>query len=486
MPSPKLKKRKLENNVLTPDFCVIGAGSGGLSFAAGVVQMGASVVVLERGKMGGDCLNYGCVPSKALIAAAKSFHENVQGLKFGWKASSAKVDFKKVQAHIKNVIAAIAPNDSVERFESLGVRVIKAEGKFVSADTVKAGKQLIKAKRFIISTGSSAFVPDIPGLDSVKYLTNETIFDLKTLPKNLVVIGGGPIGIEIAQSFSRLGSKVLVLEAFTALPKDDPEIVSQLKSTIKKEGVVLKEGVLITEIKKSGRETEIHYKLNGKKYSAKASQLLVAAGRRPNLSSLNLKEAGIESTPRGITVDRFLRTSNKRVFAIGDCIGGYQFTHVAGYHAGLVIRNSIFRLRSTVKTIQIPWVTYTDPEIAHVGFTESELLEQKISHKILSMDLSENDRAHAEHKTNGKIKVLVSPGGNILGVTIMASGAGEMIVPWVLAVQNNLKISAIASLIVPYPTLSEISKKAAGSYFKDKIFSPFMQKTVKFLMRISC
>jgi len=472
-------------DVLTPDFCVIGAGSGGLSFAAGAVQMGASVILLESHKMGGDCLNYGCVPSKALIAAAKSFYENKRGEKFGWHSESAIVDFKKLRAHIKSVIAEIAPNDSVERFEKLGVTVIKAEGQFIDKDTVKAGSKLIKAKRFIISTGSSAFIPNIAGLDSVDYLTNESIFDIQALPKRLVVIGGGPIGVEIAQAFSRLGSNVIILEAFKALPKDDPEIISKLKYILKEEGIDLKEEVSITEIKKSARSIEIHYKINGKQHIAKASHLLIAAGRRPNLSALNLDAADIEYTPRGIAVDKFLRTSNKRVFALGDCIGGYQFTHVAAYQAGLVIRNSIFRLRSTIKTIQIPWVTYTDPEIAHVGFNEVELIEQRISYKVLSMELSENDRAHTEHKTNGQIKIILSPTGNILGATIMASGAGELIIPWVLAIQNNLKISAIAGMIVPYPTMSEISKKVASSYFKDKIFSPYMQKLVKFLMRIT-
>ncbi|MEM6339072.1 MAG: FAD-dependent oxidoreductase [Pseudomonadota bacterium] len=478
-------KSSSSDDFLTPDFCVIGAGSGGLSFAAGVVQMGASVTLIERSEMGGDCLNYGCVPSKALIAAAKSYYEIQKASKFGWSCSSAKVDFKKVQKHVKDTIGKIAPHDSVERFEKLGVHIIKAEAKFLDSETVQAGKQKIRAKRFIISTGSSPFVPDIKGINDVKYYTNETIFDLKTLPKELVIIGGGPIGIELAQSFLRFGSKVTVLEAFSALPKDDKEIVDRLKSTIISEGLDLKEGVEIKEIKKSGRGAEIHFKHNNKKHVIKPSHLLVAAGRRANLDSLNLDSAKIEYTARGIAVDRFLKTSNKRVFAIGDCIGGYQFTHVAGYHAGLAIRNSIFRLRSTIKTIQIPWVTYTDPEIAHVGFTQSELEEQSMDHKVFSMDLSENDRAQAEHKTNGMIKVLVSPSGNIYGATIMGSGAGELILPWAMAIQNNLKISAIAGLIAPYPTMSEISKRVAGEYFKDKIFGPFMQKIVRFLMRIT-
>lgn len=407
--------KELSNSAdfLTPDFCVIGAGSGGLSFTAGAVQMGASVILIERSTMGGDCLNYGCVPSKALIAAAKSYNEIQKSSKFGWSCSSAKVDFKKVQKHVKDTIKRIAPNDSVERFEKLGVHVIKAEASFLDLDTVQAGKQKIRAKRYIISTGSSPFIPDIKGINDIKYYTNETIFDLTTLPKQLVIVGGGPIGIELAQSFLRFGSKVTVLEAFSALPKDDKEIVDRLKSTLIDEGLDLKEGVEIKEIKKSGTGAEIHFKHNNNEYTIKASHLLVAAGRRANLSNLNLESASIEFTPRGIVVDRFLKTSNKRVFAIGDCIGGYQFTHVAGYHASLAIRNSIFRLRSTIKTIQIPWVTYTDPEIAHVGFSQAELEEQSIDHKVFSMDLSENDRAQAEHKTNGMIKILVSSSGNI-------------------------------------------------------------------------
>jgi pyruvate/2-oxoglutarate dehydrogenase complex dihydrolipoamide dehydrogenase (E3) component len=474
-----------ENNVLTPDFCVIGGGSGGLSFAAGAVQMGASVILIERDKMGGDCLNYGCVPSKALISAAKSFHEIQRSELFGWSCASSKVDFKKVQMHVQGTIKRIAPNDSVERFEKLGVKVIKEEASFIDDDTVQAGEYKIKAKRFVISTGSSPFIPDIKGIDDINYLTNETIFDLKTLPKELVIIGGGPIGIELAQSFLRLGSKVTVLEAFSVLPKDDPEVVTILKDSLISEGLELKEGVEIKEINKSGNGCSVHFKHDDKEHVIKANQLLVAAGRRPNLDKLNLELANIKYTPRGIIVDSFLKSSNKRVFAIGDCIGGYQFTHVAGYHAGLVIRNSIFRLRSTIKTIQIPWVTYTDPEISHVGFTEPELKEQNMDYKLLSMKFSENDRAQAEHKVGGMIKVLVTPRGNILGATIIGSGAGELILPWVLAIQNDLKISAIAGLIAPYPTMSEISKRVAGEYYKDKIFSPWMQKIVKFLMRIT-
>lgn len=472
-----------KKEILKPDFCIIGAGSGGLSFAAGAVQMGASVVLLERKKMGGDCLNYGCVPSKALISAAKIAHKIKLAEEFGWSIDKAKVNFKKVHDHVHSVIDAIAPNDSVERFEKLGVHVILKEGKFIDEETIELDNHLIKAKRFIIATGTSPFIPPIKGLPSIPYHTNETIFDLQELPEHLVVIGGGPIGIEMAQSFSRLGSEVTVLEAFSALPKDDPEITSKLKNILNKDGVKIHEHVQISAIEKSKNDILITYKSErGKEEQIIASHVLVATGRRPNIKALDLEKAKINSSPRGIIVNEHLQTSNPKAYAIGDCSGGYQFTHVAGYHAGLAIKNSIFRLRSKVYTQAIPWVTYTDPELAHVGFLESQLKEQNIAYKVLHMGFNENDRAHAERETEGNIKVLVSPKGKIFGTTILGIGAGELIYPWVMAIQNNLNISAIANSIAPYPTLSDLNKRVAGSYYIDKIFSPFMKKIVKGLM----
>lgn len=472
-----------KKEILKPDFCIIGAGSGGLSFAAGAVQMGASVVLLERKKMGGDCLNYGCVPSKALISAAKIAHKIKLAEEFGWSIDKVKVDFKKVHDHVHSVIDAIAPNDSVERFEKLGVHVILREGKFIDEETLELDSQLIKAKRFIIATGTSPFIPPIKGLPSVPYHTNETIFDLQELPEHLVVIGGGPIGIEMAQSFSRLGSKVTVLEAFSALPKDDPEMTSKLKEILNHDGVEINEHVQIDSIEKIKEDIQITYKTQEEeKKKITASHLLVATGRRPNIKDLDLEKAKINSSPRGIIVDEHLQTSNSRVYAIGDCTGGYQFTHMAGYHAGLAIKNSIFRLRAKVQTQAVPWVTYTDPELAHVGFLESQLKEKNISHKVLKMSFNENDRAQAEREIEGNIKVLVSPKGKILGATILGIGAGELIYPWVMAIQNKLNISAIANSIAPYPTLSDINKRIAGSYYTDKIFSPLMNKIVKGLM----
>lgn len=471
--------------ILKTDFCVIGAGSGGLSFAAGAAQMGASVILMERKKMGGDCLNYGCVPSKALLAAARLMHQAKEAENITDNALLPKVDFRKVHDYVHSVIAAIAPHDSVERFEKLGVKVIREEGKSLDESTVETATRLIKAKRFIISTGSSPFVPLIEGLAAVPYYTNESIFDLTELPVHLVVIGGGPIGMEMAQAFNRLGSKVTILEALTALPKDDQEITAKLKALLTAEGIDIKENVSIAAIKQKNTDIELTITLADKTTNLVASHIIIATGRRPNVQNFNPEAAKVNYSPRGIVVDEHLRTSNRRIYAIGDCTGGYQFTHVAGYHAGLVIRNSIFRLGAKVQTQAIPWVTYTDPELAHVGFLESQLQNKKITYKALNMAFTENDRAQAEKRTEGHIKVLVSPKGYVLGATILGLHAGELIYPWVIAIQNGLKISALANSIAPYPTLSDINKRAAGSFYADKLFSPFMQRIVKLIMKIT-
>lgn len=475
--------------ILRPDFCVIGGGSGGLSFAAGASQMGAGVVLIESKKMGGDCLNSGCVPSKALIAAAKMGHKIINADDFGWsipKTRKSRVDFQKVHDHVHTVIKTIAPHDSVERFEKLGVHVILEEGHFTDATTLETDTYVIHAKRFVIATGSIPFIPPIPGLKDVPFYTNESIFDLTTLPDHLVVIGGGPIGIEMAQAFRRFGSKVTVLEAFSALPKDDPDMTAILKNILIDEGITLHEHAMISAIHPHEKGTQIQYQTSDlRKRIVTPSHILVATGRRPHIQNLNLNAANIKFSPRGIEVSPQLRTSNPKVYAIGDCTGGYQFTHVAGYHAGLVIRNSIFKLGTKVETQAIPWVTYTDPELAHVGFLESQLQEKNIAYRVLHMGFEENDRAQAEKFTAGGIKVLVSPKGHVLGATILGSQAGELIYPWVMAVQNKLKLSAITSSIAPYPTLSDISKRVAGSFYTPKIFNPTIQRFVKFMMRWS-
>jgi pyruvate/2-oxoglutarate dehydrogenase complex dihydrolipoamide dehydrogenase (E3) component len=465
------------------DICVIGAGSGGLSVAAAASQFGENVVLIERGEMGGDCLNYGCVPSKALLAAGKHAHAFTSGEAFGIAAQKPKVDFGKVHDHVHSVIGAIAPHDSQERFEGLGVTVIRETGRFVDGETVEAGETRIKARRFVIATGSSPAAPPIPGLDAVDYLTNETLFNNKTLPDHLLVIGGGPIGMEMAQAHRRLGAKVTVLEAFQPLGKDDPELTSIVLDHLRNEGIDIRAGVKITNISQSAKGITIALEEDGKATSLTGSHLLVAAGRKPNVDKLNLDVAGIEHDKRGIKVDDSLRTSNRKVYAIGDVAGGLQFTHVAGYQAGLVVRAILFRLPVKNETRFIPWVTYTDPELAHIGLTEAQAQEQGIGHKVLRWHFKDNDRAQAERRTSGMIKAVVSSKGDILGCSIVAPNAGELIQPWALAMSSKLKIKAMIDMVAAYPTLTEVSKRAATSYYADLPSKPLIRKVIGFLKR---
>ncbi len=470
------------SKVTKTDLCVIGGGSGGLSVAAGAAQMGAKVVLIEKGKMGGDCLNYGCVPSKSLIAAAHVAETVRRGGQFGVNGHAPTIDFARVHDHIHEVIAAIAPHDSVERFEGLGVSVIQAAARFTGLREVEAGGERIRARRFVIATGSSAAVPPVPGLADVPFLTNETIFDLIERPAHLIVIGGGPIGAELAQAYRRLGAEVTLLEMYTVLGKDDPDVTAVVRRRLAEEGIKIREGIAVTAVERQGNGVAVTLEHSGHSERLAGSHLLVAAGRRPNVTGLGLEAAGVEAGPQGIRVDRRLRTSNRRIFAIGDVTGGYQFTHVAGYHAGIVIRNALFKLPAKVDDRAVPWVTYTDPEIAHVGMTEAQARERygdKV--RVLTWSFAENDRAQAERTTEGLVKVVVGKRGRILGASLAGPGAGELLQPWVLAIGQGLKIGAMATLIAPYPTLGEINKRAAGSYYSGSLFSERARRIVRFL-----
>lgn len=474
--------------ILKPDLCVIGAGTGGLVVAAGASQMGAETVLIERGEMGGDCLNFGCVPSKSMIAAAAVAQTMREAEPFGIRRQEPDIDFGRVQDHVRDVVAAIAPHDSVARFEGLGVRVIRAHATFTGADEVQAGEFTIRARRFVVATGSSPFVPPIPGLDAVPFLTNETVFDNRSLPSHLVVIGGGPIGIELAQAHRRLGARVTVVEMATLLPKDDPEFVEFVRRRLRHEGVEMREGAGVTAVARSEAgisETgiDVTVERDGESERLEASHILVAAGRRPNVADLGLEAAGIAHSARGIEVDARLRTGNRRVFAVGDVTGGLQFTHVAAHHAGIVLRNALFRLPAKVETRAVPWVTYTDPELAHVGMTEAASREGGRKFRVLRFALGENDRAVAERAGEGLIKVVTARNGRVLGASIVAPRAGELILPWVMAVRERMKIGALASVIAPYPNLSEISKSVAGTYYTPKLFGSGTRKLVRFLAR---
>ncbi len=468
-------------NRIKTDICVIGGGSGGLSVAAGAVQMGATVVLLEGHKMGGDCLNYGCVPSKALIASAKRAHEGSRNVEFGVANVSPAVDYAATKDHVDEVIATIAPLDSVERFEGLGVKVIEEFGRFISKTEVQAGDTIIEARRFVVATGSAPFVPPIDGIDAVDVYTNENIFDLRERPEHLIVVGGGPIGMEMAQAHIRLGSKVTVIEGAKALGNDDPEMAAIVLENLRAEGIEIVEGAQAEKI--SGNEGEVTVHTSSGDFSG--SHILMAVGRKVNTDKLDLDKGGIAHDRRGLKVGDDLRSvTNKRVYAAGDVAGGLQFTHVAGYHAGVLIRSLLFALPSKQKTAHIPWATYTEPELAHVGLTEAQAKKKYgAGLEVVRFDLHHNDRLIAERKNKGLIKVMVAKGRPV-GVSIAGHSAGELIGMWAMAIANNLKMSAVANTVLPYPTIGEVNKRAAGAYFSPRLFeSDTVKRVVGFVQR---
>ncbi|WP_306026856.1 NAD(P)/FAD-dependent oxidoreductase [Stappia sp. MMSF_3263] len=471
--------------ILTPDICVIGAGSGGLSVAAAAAAFGVETVLVEKGEMGGDCLNYGCVPSKALIAAGKAAHHAAHSVELGVGAPGVEVDFAAVNDHVRSVIAAIAPHDSQERFEGLGITVLRASARFRDADTVVAGETEIRARRFVVATGSSPLVPPIPGLDTVPFDTNETIFTRRECPSHLLVIGGGPIGLELAQAHRRLGARVTVVEAAKALAKEDPSLAAIVIEALREEGVEFLEQAKVTQA--SGSAGDIHLMLEDASGTREISgtHLLLAAGRKANVEGLGLEEAGIAFDRRGISVGADLRTTNRRVYAIGDVAGGLQFTHVAGYHAGIVIRALLFRLPAKENRDIIPWVTFTDPEIGHVGLTADEARGRYGAErvKVLEAPFSGNDRAQAERHTRGLVRLVVGKGGKVVGGDAVGAGAGEIVNMLSLIVARGLTVRDIAGFVSPYPSLSEAVRRAAISYYAESARNPWIRRLVRFLAR---
>ena len=464
---------------MTFDIAVIGGGSAGLSVAAAAAQFGQSVVLFEKDAMGGDCLNTGCVPSKAMLAAAKAAESHRKSDGFGIAGHEPGVDFAAVMNHVQRVIASIAPHDSQARFESLGVKVVRAHAKFIGPQTVEAGGDTYEARRIVIATGSRAAVPPIPGLEAVPFFTNETIFRNTVLPSHLIIIGGGPIGLELAQAHRRLGAQVTVLEAQEPLGRDDPELAAVVIEALKHEGVAIKAQARIERIDKAAGGVRVQ--LAGDERIV-GSHLLVAAGRRANVDGLNLEAAGIAFTPKGITVDSLLRSSNRHVYAAGDVAGGLQFTHVAGYHAGLIIRHILFRQRSRARDDIIPWVTYTDPELAQVGLTEAQArakLGRRVS--VLRQDFAGNDRAQTGREARGFVKVMAGPRGRIVGASIVGPQAGEQIAFWALAISQGLSLSAVAQTVLPYPTLAEAGKRAAVSHYSGLAKNKLVRGVIAFL-----
>jgi pyruvate/2-oxoglutarate dehydrogenase complex dihydrolipoamide dehydrogenase (E3) component len=437
-------------------------------------------VLIERHKMGGDCLNTGCVPSKALLAAAKRAALARSAAGFGIAAEGA-VDFAKVRDHVQAVIAAIAPTDSAERFAGLGVRVIKGHARFTDRSTVAVGDHEIRARRFVIATGSTPALPPIPGLDGGPYLTNENVFDVAELPARLIVIGAGPIGLELAQAFRRLGSAVTVLEAAQPLAKDDPECAAIVLDQLEREGVEIRAGVTVTRVAHEGG-VKVTIAGGAGEETIEGTHVLVAAGRNPTFATLDLEAARVRYDKTGILVNRKLKTSNRRVYAIGDVAAGQpQFTHAANYHAGLVIRNALFRLPVRARTDAVPWVTFTEPELAQAGLTEAQARARKLKIRILRWPYHDNDRAQAERETHGHIKVIVDKSGKILGATIVGAQAGELIATWALAIAQGLNIRALTGVVLPYPTLAEIGKRAAIDFFVPSLTRPLLRRIIRWL-----
>lgn len=461
------------------DLAIIGAGSGGLSVAAGAAQLGLKVVLFEKGEMGGDCLNYGCVPSKTLIAAAAAAHVAAHSGALGVSASGVSVDFAAVMARVHHVIAEIAPIDSQERFESLGVRVVREAARFRDGRVVESDSVRVTARKVVIATGSRAAIPPIPGLDAVPYLTNESIFDLKARPDHLIVLGGGPIGVELGQAFRRLGAEVTLIEAEAILGRDDPAAVVVVVEQLKADGVTLLPGHRAVRVEAG--PTVIVTGPEGER-RIEGSHLLVALGRKASLDGLNLEAAGVVFDKAGVKTDRSLRTSNRRVFAIGDAAGRGQFTHLAGAHAGLFVRKALFAAPINADTLIVPRVTYSSPELAAVGLTEAQAREVHGDDvRVLLQPFADNDRARAEGDIRGFAKLVASKRGKVLGVTLVGAHAGDHLPLWVLAMTTGLKLSQLAGMIAPYPTRGEINKRLAGQWYTGALFSPATRRLVSVL-----
>ncbi|MGL5083052.1 MAG: dihydrolipoyl dehydrogenase family protein [Microcoleaceae cyanobacterium] len=447
------------------DIVIIGGGSGGLVVASAAAQLKAKVALVERDRLGGDCLWFGCVPSKSLIHASRIAHEVKNAARFGIYIDSPKINFAEATGHVQQVIKTIEPHDSPERFRGLGVDVVFGEGKFIDRHTFEVNGRQLRARNFVISTGSRPAIPSISGLKEAGFLTNEKVFSLQECPNSLAVIGGGPIGCELGQAFSRLGATVSIFDSGThILGKEDPEAAQVIQDQLIAEGIQIFTGSRVEKI-------EIK---QGKKHITSGQQIvitdeiLVASGRLPNVESLNLEIAGVEIGKQGIKVNAKLQTTNPRIYACGDVIGGYQFTHVAGYEAVVVLTNALFFPVSKANYRVIPWATFTDPELARVGLTEAQARERYGEDiYVLKQPFAGVDRAQAEASTLGFGKIITRGNGEILGAHLVGSSAGELIHEVVLAMANNLKVSALTGIHI-YPTLSEVNSKAGLLLKKQK------------------
>jgi pyruvate/2-oxoglutarate dehydrogenase complex dihydrolipoamide dehydrogenase (E3) component len=469
---------------LKPDICVIGAGAAGRAAASAAAAFGVPVVLIEKGALGDGAWTGSSVPAAALAVTAERANIIRNAAHFGLNAARFGVDFAAVKAHLRDIARTVAPSETRQRLAGLGVHIIEGTARFLDARTVAAGDYTIAARRFVIATGSLPALPAIPGLADTPHLTSDTVFDLAECPRHLIVIGSGSIGLELAQTFRRLGADVTVLEAATPLAGDDPECAAIVLDALEREGITLRIGVTIAQVRRVLARIEIDITTPDGAETVIGSHLLVAAGRRPNVEELDLDLAGIRYEPHGIDVDRRLRTTNKRVYAIGDVTIGPKSTQLATYHAELVVRHALFRQQVGVDHHTIPTVTHTDPELAQVGFLEDEARAHAGAIRVLRSPYRENDRALATEATNGHIKVITDRKGDILGATIVGAGAGELIAAWTLAIKQRLNIRAFAGLIVPYPAYGEVGKRAAMTYFMRGLTSNQVRRIIGWLRRL--
>ena len=470
------------------DIGVIGGGAGGLTVTSGAAQLGAKTLLVEKEKeLGGDCLHFGCVPSKTLIKTAHVYHWMKNSAKFGLPVIDVPpVDFREIAKRIKSVIGTIQHHDSEERFCKLGAQVEFGQPAFTDAHSIDLNGHTYTAKNWVIATGSSPVAPPIKGLDKVDYITNKEIFYLDHLPKSMIVLGGGPIGTEMSQAFCRLGTKVSVVDmAPHILVNEDADMANTVQEVLSQEGVKFYLNSKIEEVNNLGSEKEVKIKTReGGSISLKAETVLVALGRGANTNDLGLENIGVEYTPRGIKVDRRLRTNLKHVYAAGDVNGGFQFTHAAGYEGGIVISNAIFRLPRKVDYTFLPWCTYTDPPLGSIGMNEKSAAAAGIKYNVWTEEFKDNDRSLAEAETVGRIKMLLDEKEKPIGVQILGPHAGDLLGEWVAILNAKVKLSTLAAAIHPYPTIAEINKKVAGSYFSPKIFSEKVQNGLKFFFHL--
>ena len=470
------------------DMGVIGGGAAGLTVTAGAAQLGAKTLLIEKeDQLGGDCLHFGCVPSKTLIQTAHVYHLMKNAEKFGLPAVDVPpVNFQDVSKRIREVIGTIQKHDSEERFCSLGAKVVFGSPVFLDDHTIRLNGKTYSAKTWTISTGSSPAVPPLEGLDKTPFITNKEIYFQDHLPQSMIILGCGPIAIEMAQAFCRLGTKVTVLQrSGQILSREDKDMADDLMEVLSSEGVNFHLNTSIIGIKNHGVEKEVLIRnAHGEEESLKAETILIAMGRAPNIDSLDLKAAGIETDRKGVMVDNRLRTNQKHIYSAGDVTGNYQFTHAAGYEGGIVISNAVFHLPRKTNYTFMPWCTYTDPELASIGMNEKRAEAAGIKYSVWTEAFKDNDRSLAEGEQTGKIKMILDENEKPLGVQILGPQAGELLSEWVAVLNGKVKLSTLASAVHPYPTLGEINKRVAGTFFSPKIFSDRVKKGLKFFFHL--